>query len=160
MKNIALIAAAAAVGLVSTASQAAPASLSSSATVQILAPITITEGNALAFGKIDAPSALSASTIFTISATGAPPAHTGDGAFVSGSAAGTYSFAGETGQNVNVSAAVGAACTGGLTLSNLVLSVSSGNLPLAGVKLGGSLNVPAGTTAGNYACPYTVSAQY
>jgi len=159
MKNIALIAAAAAVGLVSTASQAAPATFNGTASVTILEQITISEDNALNFGKIDKPSTGSAD--YTITPTGVT-SDTGDGSFIgTGAAAGSYDFNGTDGQSATIGASAGS-CGGGLTLSALTFSTPSNTVTLdaLNVGLGGTLTVPAATVAGSYTCSYTLSASY
>lgn len=159
MKNIALIAAAAAVGLVSTASQAAPASFLGEASVTILQQIVISEDNALTFGKIDKPSTASAD--YTVSPTGGI-SDTGDGSFIgNGAAAGSYDFTGTAGESATIGASPGT-CGGGLTLSALTFSTPSNTVTLnaLNVGLGGTLTVPAATVAGSYTCSYTLSAAY
>lgn len=160
MKNIALIAAAAAVGFVSTAAQAAPDRFDGTASVTILEQIVISEDNALSFGKIDKPSTGNAD--YTVPADGSAPSDTGDGSFIgSGATAGVYDFTGTSGESALIGATpVG--CGGGLTLSALTFSTPTNTVTLnaLNVGLGGTLTVPAATTAGAYTCSYTVTAQY
>lgn len=161
MKNIALIAAAAAVGFVSTAAQAAPASFNGTASVTILEQIAITEDNALSFGKIDKPSASVGTATYTVSPAGLTST-SGDGSFIgTGAAAGVYDFTGTAGESALIGATVGS-CGGGLTLSALTFSTPTNTVTLnaLNVGLGGTLTVPAATVAGAYTCSYTVTAQY
>ncbi|WP_439638974.1 DUF4402 domain-containing protein [Nevskia sp.] len=161
MKNIALIAAAAAVGLVSTASQAAPANFGGTASVTILEQIVISEDNALNFGKIDKPSVSVGSATYTISPAGLK-SNTGDGSFIGNDAtAGSYDFTGTDNEPATIEAIAGG-CGGGLSLSALTFSTPSNTVTLdaLNVGLGGTLTVPAATVAGSYTCSYTVSAKY
>lgn len=158
MKNIALIAAAAAVGLVSTASQAAPFDFNGTASVVILEQLAISQNTALSFGKVDL--AASGTSSFTVSAAGAPSVVGTDAKFVSPPVAGAFTV---TGSNLPVTLSKNeGTCGSGVTLTNLTLSATSVTLVggSASFTLGGTVNIAAGTAAGTVNCSYTLTAQY
>lgn len=160
MKNIVLIAAAAAVGLVSTASQAAPETFNGTASVVILEQLAITQNTALSFGTVDL--AKTGTSSFTVDPSpSVSPSVTGTGAsFVAPPVAGAFTV---TGSNLPVTLSENeGTCGSGVTLTNLSLSAASVTLVggSASFTLGGTVNIAAGTAAGTVNCSYTLTAQY
>lgn len=160
MKNIALIAAAAAVGFVSTAAQAAQFSDDFDASVEILAALNITQNTALSFGTVDLANGVEST--FTVSPTGAAPTVTGSGAsFIVAPTAGAFTVTGSD-RTVNLSESTGNCSNTNvqltdISLSSLTAAITNGS---ATFSVGGTVSIPAGTTAGLVTCSYTLTANY
>ena len=127
------------------------------ASVQVLAPITITEDGAMSFGRITAPNNGNSNT-FT--ATGSAPTGTGNGSYLSGATPALFQINGSDGEQVAYSFAAGTCNDGGLMALTITTPGATTLLPIVDLIVDAALDVQSGVSAGNYQCDYTVTANY
>lgn len=141
--------------------QAAPATASFSANVQVLQAIEIREDFNLDFGKIDKPG--TGSRTFIVNADGTTSITGGGtgGSFIGGHRPGQYDILG-TANNAAVLITSGGTCsTNTIALSGLEIDLPVPVvLPLMNVKIGGRLTVTTSSQPGSHTCPYTITARY
>jgi len=137
------------------------ASTSGTASVTVLAPLTLTQTQGLDFGTIT--SGGSSGTV-AIDATGARTVASGVGSVAAdvGKQA-IFTVTGDTNNAINV--VVGSSITG-FSTSGITGTTATGTLPTAlssgsaTFDVGGALTIPASTAAGSYSGTYTVSVNY
>ncbi len=158
LKKIALLGAATA-ALVSTGANAA--TVQADAEVDILAPVTLTEGPALDFGVVGG-SVAGTATI----GTGADTASCSAGLLCAGtSRRGVFDVTGASGYNVGITVDAATVLTGpgtqmALNLTPSVTSVTGNGATAVTFHVGGVLSINAGQAAGTYTGNYNVSADY
>lgn len=136
-----------------------PATLTINATVNILAPILISEDMSLSFGKILPPG--TGSQLFTVGTDGSMTVGAGSRQAVSGHRPGQYDITGTNGADYNLTVAFD-----GCTNVNLNLSGSANNAPVPtklnqlDIKVGGSLTVASAVPEGTHFCKYSIMAEY
>jgi len=150
------------VGSLCFAGSALAATGTAQASVTILAPLTVTQVQDMAFGTLAPPS--SGAQDFMLSTAGAVDDSAGDGSYFSGAQAAQFTTNGSSGQMVTVVPIVTADfAAAGLTLSNLVAS-TGGTLNLSGgadpINIGGTLSVASGTTAGTHTATIQLEVLY
>lgn len=160
MKKVTVLGAVMAAALYAGQAQAAN-SVSAGASVEIAAPIAVTQDTALAFGNVG-PSASAGTVIISLagaqSVTGGVTALGGTvaaGAFtVTGASAATYS--------VTVDGSVSLTGTGGSPMTATLTNDGGGTLTggTDTFNVGGTLAVGANQGAGSYSGTYTVSVNY
>ena len=139
------------------------------ASLTVREAVALTNVASLNFGVLDAPTDLT--TTYTLTSAGVPTATGGNGTFISGSAAGNITVAGENGQTVDLSIATGACTVVGITLASMEATyegsafnnttantavVNSG----AAMGVGGAVSIDVGTATGAATCAYTVTVAY
>jgi hypothetical protein len=136
------------------------ASTNGTASVTVLAPLTLTQTQGLDFGTIT--SGASSGTV-TIDAAGARTVASGVGSVAADAGQqAIFTVAGDTSNAIDV--VVGSNITG--FSGGITGTTTSGTLPTAltsgsaTFNVGGSLTIPASTTAGAYSGTYTVSVNY
>lgn len=143
--------------------------VATNASMTIRSAVALTNVTSLNFGTIELPT--DALTTFTLANGGGTTTSGGDGSFVSGSAAGDITVAGENGQTVDLSITAGS-CTGsGITLTSMealyegnafnestpnTATVNSG----ATMNIGGSISLTTAASTGAQTCAYTVTVAY
>ncbi|PIW25691.1 MAG: hypothetical protein COW30_18940 [Rhodospirillales bacterium CG15_BIG_FIL_POST_REV_8_21_14_020_66_15] len=159
MKKLSVLGAVLAGGLFVGQAQAAN-SVNAGASVEIAAPISVTQDTALAFGNIG-PSA--ASGTVAISLAGAQSVTGGVTALGGTVAAGAFSVTGANGASYSVSVPASVTLSGPGTAMTATLNHDGGGSLTAGTdtfNVGGTLSVGANQTAGSYSGTYTVSVDY
>lgn len=157
-KKIALLGAAAA-ALVSTGANAA--TVTATAEVDILAPVTLAQTAGLDFGVVASGAAAG-----TVTMTPASDARvcTAPLVCVGASNRGAFSVVGASTFTVGITVAASTTLTGGGAPMTVVLTPSTTTLVATGVPqtffVGGALTVGAAQAAGTYTGTYTVSANY
>jgi hypothetical protein len=167
LKTAAAIAALCAAGIGGAFSSPVNSPLNTNAYAKICDPIiTIKEVYSLNFGKIGPP--LSGVANVRINETTGDRLNDGpQSAFLMGSSyqRGKFDFAGIPGDEFDITLTTPGTCndTGGLLVLH-ALKHNAGAPPLflnlSGVRVGGSLTVPAATASGSWSCGYTVAANY
>lgn len=142
--------------------QAAPATTSLSASVQVLQQIEIKEDLNLDFGKIDKPR--SGAQTFRVRRNGTTEIEddggTG-GAFIGGHRAGQYDILGSANSAVVMITSGGTCSTNTIALTGIEISLPTPVvLPIMDAKLGGTLRVSSNSQPGSHTCPYTITANY
>lgn len=159
MKKIGVVGAVMAAALMAGQAQAAN-SVSAGATVEIAAPIAITQDTALAFGNIG-PSAASGTVTIAV---GGGKSVTGGVSDLGGShAAGAFTVTGASGASYSVTIPASVSLTGpGTAMSASLTDDASGTLTGGSetFNVGATLSVGANQTAGSYSGTYTVSVDY
>lgn len=164
-----LLGAAGAIAVMASASSALAqhsVSASASASVSIARPIAISSSGSLSFGRIILDGSANAATVVLTPAGGVTTSNATQASSGTISVP-TFSVSGEGGQSYTIALAA-AGFTGGVTLGNLTSSVStpgalSGSAGSAGAQqftVGGTITVPAGTTAGAYSGTVTATVAY
>lgn len=159
MKKLSVLGAVMAAVLLSGQAQAAN-SVSAGATVEIAAPIAITQDTALAFGNIG-PSA-TAGTV-TISLASAKSVTGGVTDLGGTSAAGAFTVTGASGATYSVTVPASVTLTGAGDDMSASLTNDGGGTLTGGTdtfNVGGTLSVGANQAAGSYSGTYTVSVNY
>jgi Mat/Ecp fimbriae major subunit len=157
-KKIALLGAAMS-ALVSTGANAA--TVTATADVEILAPVTLSQTAGLDFGIVAAGSSAGTATI----GTGANTATCSAGlACVGTTSRGTFSVVGANTTTVVITVAPSTTLTGAGPAMSLTLNPSATSVTATGAAqtfyVGGVLSVGASQTAGTYTGTYSVSAEY
>jgi hypothetical protein len=159
MKKIGVLGAVMAAALLSGQAQAAN-SVSAGASVEIAAPIAITQDTALAFGNIG-PSA--ASGTVTISTAGAKSVTGGVTDLGGSAAAGEFTVTGASGASYSVTVPASVSLTGpGTAMTATLTDDASGTLTGGSetFNVGATLSVGANQATGSYSGTYTVSVDY
>ena len=157
--KIALIGAVAAAGMISSAANAA--TVSATAKVDILAPVTLTQTAGLDFGVVAAGAA--AGTVTLPNSSNVRTCSAGL-ACVGAAQRGTFDVVGANGYTVAITVAASTSLTGPGTAMALALNPSATTVAATGTAqtfyVGGTLTVGAAQTAGTYTGTYNVSANY
>jgi hypothetical protein len=159
MKKVTVLGAVMAAALYAGQARAAN-SVSAGASVEIAAPISITQTTALAFGNIG-PS-VDAGTV-TISLAGAQSVTGGVTALGGTVAAGAFSVTGASGATYSVTVPGTVSLTGPGTAMTATLTNDGGGSLTGGTdtfNIGGTLSIGASQAAGSYSGTYTVSVNY
>jgi len=159
MKKVSVLGAVMAAALLSGQAQAAN-SVSAGASVEIAAPIAVTQDTALAFGNIG-PSAAAGTVI--VSLAGAQSVTGGVTALGGTVAAGAFTVTGASGATYSVTIPGTVSLTGPGTAMEVTLTDPGSGTLTGGTdtfNVGGSLAVGANQTAGSYSGTYTVSVNY
>lgn len=159
MKKFSVLGVAMAAALFAGQAQAAN-SVTAGATVEIAAPVAITQTTALAFGNIG-PSAAAGSV--TVSLAGAKSVTGGVSDLGGSHAAGAFSVTGASGATYSVTIDGTVSLTGPGTAMTATLTNDGGGSLTGGTdtfNVGATLAVGANQTAGSYSGSYTVSVDY
>lgn len=159
MKKVSVLGAVMAVALVAGQAQAAN-SVTAGASVEIAAPVSITQNTALAFGNVG-PSAL-AGTV-AVSLVGVKSVTGGVSDLGGTPAAGAFTVTGANGAIYTVTVPATVSLTGPGTAMTATLVHDGGGALTGGTdtfNVGGTLAVGASQTAGSYSGSYTVSVNY
>ena len=158
MKKVTVLGAVMAAALYAGQAQAAN-SVSAGATVEIAAPIAVTQDTALAFGNIG-PSA-SAGTV-TISLAGAQSVTGGVTALGGTVAAGEFTVTGASGATYSVTIDGSVTLSGPGTMTATLTNDGGGSLTggTDTFNVGGTLSVGANQAAGSYTGTYSVAVNY
>lgn len=158
MKKVTVLGAVMAAALYAGQAQAAN-SVSAGATVEIAAPIAVTQDTALAFGNIG-PSA-TAGTV-TISLAGAQSVTGGVTALGGTVAAGEFTVTGASGATYSVTVDASVNLTGPGTMTATLTNDGGGSLTggTDTFNVGGTLAVGANQAAGSYTGTYSVAVNY
>lgn len=162
-------AAVAAVSALLGSTAAIAATVNTNAGLTVREAVALTNNTDLNFGIVDAPT--DATTTYVLTNAGGTSTSGGNGAFISGSAAGDVTVSGQNGQTVDLSISNGACSVAGITLTAIeatyegsafnnttanTATVNSG----ASMAIGGTVTIDVGTAAGAATCAYTVTVNY
>ncbi len=157
--KIAVIGAIAAAGMVSNAANAA--TVSATAEVDILAPVTLVQTAGLDFGVV--ASGAAAGTVTLPNSSNVRTCSVGL-ACVGAAQRGTFDVVGASGYTVAITVAASTLLTGPGAAMALTLNPSAASVVATGAAqtffVGGTLNVGAAQAAGTYTGNYNVSADY
>jgi hypothetical protein len=145
-----------------TAAAQTSASGDAAASIQVIAPLTVSKDADLSFGTVTK----GAGMVVVAAATGARSV-TGNVGLAGGTAAAAaFTFSGEPSRAITVTVPATVTLTSGAnTLSVATTNTGAGSQTLSGagshgVKVGGSITLASDTASGNYSGTLTVSASY